>query len=61
MHEKGEEQMKKLIVGMGIAAAVAAVVIVKAVEGGAALTTMLWLIPCFAVMAGAMSAYESAK
>ena len=53
--------MKKVIVGIGIAAALAALYIVGAVEKGAPLFYMLWLIPCFAVMAGAMSAYESAK
>ena len=50
--------MKKLIVGIGAAAAIAAFFVVNAVENGAALSTMLWLIPCFCVMAGAMSAYN---
>mgnify|MGYP003296917967 CR=1 FL=1 len=50
--------MKKLMVAIGAAAAIAAFFVVNAVENGAALSTMLWLIPCFAVIAGAMSAYK---
>lgn len=50
--------MKKLMVAIGAAAFVAAFLIVSAVENGAAIFNMLWLIPCFAVMVGAISAYK---